>query len=138
MTSFLLANWHLVLIALVSGGLLAWPALRGGVRAGALSANDAVMLINRQKGVVIDVSEPAEFAAGHVAGARSVPFGTLEASKALPPNKALPLVVVCPTGARASRAVAVLRKLGYENAQALSGGTAAWRAANLPIEKSAA
>jgi rhodanese-related sulfurtransferase len=137
-TSFLLANWYLVLVALVSGALLVWPTVRGGVRAGGLSTNDAVMLINRQKGVVIDVSEPAEYAAGHVAGSRSVPLGTLEATKALPSNKALPLVVVCPTGSRATRAVAVLKKLGYQNVQALSGGTAAWRAANLPIEKSAA
>ena len=51
--------------------------------------------------------------------------------------KALPLVVVCPTGTRAGRAVATLKKLGFENARALAGGTAAWREANLPIEKTA-
>ena len=72
----------------------------------------------------------------------SVPFGTLEQAKdlpkELPKNKALPLVVVCPTGARASRAVAALKTLGYENAKALAGGLVAWRAANLPVEKSAA
>jgi len=46
--------------------------------------------------------------------------------------------VLCPTGARATRAVAILRKLGYENSRALAGGVAAWREANLPIERSAA
>ena len=40
----------------------------------------------------------------------------LETSRELPKNKSLPLVVVCPTGARAPRAVAVLKKLGFENA----------------------
>ena len=49
----------------------------------------------------------------------------------------LPLVIVCPTGSRAQRAHAVLRKLGYENARVLSGGLAAWRAANLPVDKTA-
>jgi rhodanese-related sulfurtransferase len=94
-------------------------------------------MINREKAVLIDVSEPAEFAAGHPVGARNVPLSALESSRELPKNKALPLVVVCPTGARAGRAVAVLKKLGFENAQALAGGLAAWRAANLPTEKTA-
>ena len=46
-------------------------------------------------------------------------------------------VIVCPTGSRAPRAVMVLKKLGYENARVLAGGLAAWRAANLPIERAA-
>ena len=61
----------------------------------------------------------------------------LDASTDLPKNKALPLVVVCPTGTRATRAVATLKKLGFENAQSLAGGLAAWREANLPVEKTA-
>jgi len=35
------------------------------------------------------------------------------------------------------RAVATLKKLGYENSHVLAGGLAAWREANLPIEKNA-
>jgi rhodanese-related sulfurtransferase len=42
---------------------------------------------------------------------------------------------VCATGARAARAAGILRKLGYEKAQPLAGGLAAWREANLPVEK---
>ena len=62
-------------------------------------------LINREKAVLIDVSEPAEFAGGHAAGSKNVPLGRLEASGDLPKNKTLPLVVVCPSGTRAVRAV---------------------------------
>ena len=134
---FLLDNWYLIVAAIVSGGLLAWPSLSRSARGGGLSTNDAVQLINRQKAVLIDVSEPGEYASAHVAGARSVPCGTLDTATNLPTNKALPLVVVCPTGARASRAVAALRKRGFENVQVLAGGLGAWRAANLPVEKSA-
>ena len=50
-------------------------------------------------------------------------------------NKALPVILVCATGARANRAVAVAKKLGYEQAQALGGGLKAWKEANLPLEK---
>ena len=64
-----------------------------------------------------------------------MPIASLETSRDLPKNKALPLVVVCPTGTRAGRAVATLKKLGFENARALAGGFEAWRAANLPVEK---
>jgi rhodanese-related sulfurtransferase len=135
---FFLDNWYLFLAAAVSGGLLVWPTLgKGAGGAAKVSANDAVQLINREKAVLIDVSEPAEYAAGHAVGSKSVPIGQLEASTALPKNKALPLVVVCPTGTRAGRAVATLKKLGFENARALAGGLEAWRAANLPVEKTA-
>ena len=109
--------------------------LAGGVSGGRLSAADAVTLINREKAVLIDVSDAAEYAAGHAVGARSIPLATLETSRDLPKNKSLPLVVVCATGSRGTRAVAALKKLGFANARALAGGLAAWRAANLPVEK---
>ena len=131
-------NWMLVLTALVSGCLLVWPQLKGKGFGGGVGTAEAVRLINREKAVLIDVSEPDEFAKGHANGARNVPLGKLEGSKDLPSNKALPLVVVCPTGSRAARAAGLLRKAGYEKAQPLTGGFGAWREANLPVEKSAA
>lgn len=132
---FLIENWLLILTALVSGGLLLWPVLQRRGGAAAVSPAEAVQLINRERAVVIDVCEPAEYQGGHVAGARNVPMDQLESSKQLPSNKALPLVVVCATGARSSRAVATLHKLGFANARSLAGGLAAWREANLPVEK---
>jgi rhodanese-related sulfurtransferase len=131
-------NWVWAVLALTSGGLLLWPLLQRQVTGPKITPNEAVMLINREKAQLIDVSEPAEYAAGHAAGARNVPLATLQSSSDLPKNKALPLVVLCPNGTRAARAVGILRKLGYENSRALAGGVAAWREANLPIEKSAA
>ena len=135
--SFVLDNWYLFVTALVSGGLLLWPTLVDNMGGAKVSAADAVRLINREKAVLIDISEPAEYAAGHAVGARSVPLAGLETSRDLPKNKSLPLVVVCPTGTRAQRAVVLLKKLGFENTTSLAGGLAAWRAANLPTEKTA-
>ena len=135
--SFVIDNWYLFATALISGGLLLWPTLVDNVGGAKVSAADAVRLINREKAVLIDISEPAEYAAGHAVGARSVPLAGLETSRELPKNKSLPLVVVCPNGSRAPRAVAVLKKLGFENARALAGGLDAWRAANLPVDKTA-
>ena len=135
--TFVLDNWYLFATALISGGMLLWPTLVDNVGGAKVSAADAVRLINREKAVLIDISEPAEYAAGHAVGARSVPLAGLETSRDLPKNKSLPLVIVCPTGSRAPRALAVLKKLGYENTRVLAGGLAAWRAANLPVEKAA-
>ncbi len=135
---FLLDNWVLVLAALTSGTMLMLPLMNkhaGGSTK--VTPTQAVHLINREKAVLIDVSENTEFASGHVAGAKNVPLGSIDASNDLPKNKALPLVLVCPTGARASRAVGMLKKRGFEKTSVLAGGLRAWREANLPIEKSA-
>jgi rhodanese-related sulfurtransferase len=133
---FILDNWMILSVALASGGMLLWPTVMGG-GAGALSAAAAVQLINREKAVVIDICETAEFSAGHVGGAKNIPLGQLEEKlPTLVKNKGVPLILVCQSGARSSRATAIAKKLGYEKAQSLSGGLAAWRAANLPVEKS--
>jgi rhodanese-related sulfurtransferase len=135
--NFLIENWFLIVAALVSGGMLVWPLIVSGSQGAALTPAQAVQLVNREKGVLIDVSEPEEYAKGHAVGARNIPFGQIESHKQLPSNKALPLVLLCPTGARAGRAAGMLRKLGYEKARVLGGGLKAWRDANLPVEKSA-
>ncbi|MFT4192043.1 MAG: rhodanese-like domain-containing protein [Comamonas sp.] len=131
--NFITQNWMLILLALVSGGLLFAPALRGGA---SLTPAAAVQRINRQKGVLIDVRDGAEYAEGHARGAKLVPAAELEAR--LPQavkNKATPIIVMCATGARAAKAVSRIKKLGYENVEALAGGLKAWRAADLPVEK---
>jgi rhodanese-related sulfurtransferase len=132
---FVINNWALIAVALVSGGLLFWPAIKGSA-GGGLSTVDAVQLINREKAIVVDVSEKEEFASGHIGGARNVPLNQLE--QRLPEtvkNKAVPVLLVCPNGARANRALGVAKKLGYDKAQVLAGGLRAWKDANLPVEK---
>lgn len=136
--SFFIENWYLFVLAAVSGGLLLWPTITGAKSGGGVSVTDAVNLINREKAVVVDVCEPAEFATGHVTNARNVPLANIAAgAKGLPTNKTLPLIVVCASGARAGTAAAKLRELGFEQAHVLAGGLKAWREANMPIEKSA-
>ncbi len=132
---FIVDNWMLLAIAFASGSLLLWPIIQGAAQTG-LSPAAAVHLINREKAVVIDVREPAEFAGGHLVGSRNVPLADLDAKLgAAVKNKALPLIFVCQTGALCGRAVASAQKLGYEKAQSLAGGLTAWKTANMPVEK---
>jgi rhodanese-related sulfurtransferase len=132
---FIIDNWMLMSVALASAALLFWPVLKGAT-GGALTAEGAVQLINREKAVVIDVCEANEYAAGHVGGAKNIPLSQLEQKlPGMVKNKALPVILVCQSGARSSRAVGIAKKLGYEQAQSLGGGLGAWTKANLPVEK---
>jgi rhodanese-related sulfurtransferase len=132
---FILDNWMLIAVAIASAAMLMWPMIQGAATTG-LGPAAAVQLINREKGVVVDVCEPTEFAAGHVGGSKNVPLADLESKLgAAVKNKTLPLILVCQTGARSGRAVSIAKKLGYERAQNLAGGLAGWKAANLPVEK---
>ena len=129
--------WLMVLVVLVAGGLLLWPTI-SGARNGGVSPTEAVRLMNREKASVIDVSEPGEYAAGHIVGSRNIPIGRLEVAPELPKNKTLPIVLVCASGKRAAKAAKALEAKGYAKAVVLAGGLAAWKTANMPIETSAA
>ena len=129
--------WLMILVAAVAGGLLLWPTITGAREAG-VSPTEAVRLMNREKASVIDVSEPGEYAAGHVVGSRNIPLGRLEVAPELPKNKTLPIVLVCASGKRAAKAAKALQAKGYAKAVVLAGGLAAWKAANMPVETSAA
>ncbi|KGM39907.1 sulfurtransferase [Aquabacterium sp. NJ1] len=133
-TSYIADNWYWMVAAGASGALLLWQQIKEG-GGGGLSPALAVQLINKEKAQVIDVCEPAEFAAAHVAGAKNIPLGEIGSGKGLPGNKKLPLVVVCAAGVRSAKAVTQLKAMGYENVQSLAGGLKAWREANLPIDK---
>lgn len=132
---FLIDNWMLLAVALISGAMLMWPAISGGSASG-LSAAQTVQLMNHEKAVVIDVCEPKEFAGGHIVGARNVPLGVLDKQlEATVKDKSLPVVMVCASGVRSNRAVAAAKKLGYQRAYSLTGGMGAWRSASMPVSK---
>ena len=81
---------------------------------------------------IVDVREPMEFAGGHIAGSRNIPLAQLGEAP-LPDG---PLVVVCQSGARSERGVAVLNRRGLTVGIAdLEGGLIAWQAAQLPLER---
>ena len=132
---FIIDNWYLIFVALASGSMLLWPLLKSA-SGGTLTPAGAVQLINREKAVVIDVCEPAEFAAGHVGGAKNIPLAQLqERLPQVAKNKAVPVIMVCAKGGRAARAAGIAKGLGYDKAQTLAGGLAAWREASMPVEK---
>ena len=74
--------------------------------------NSAEVALALQAGAtVVDVRTPAEFLAGHVAGATNLPLDELPARAAELPTDRL-VVVYCASGARSARAAAALRATG--------------------------
>ena len=134
---FVLKNAWLIALVVFSGGMLLWPMLRRmmfGI--GQVSPTEAVLLINREHALVLDVREDAEFAAGHIPEARHIPLSQLAARlPELEKWKVKPIVVNCQSGGRSSDACAVLRRSGFAQVLNLAGGIAAWQAAKLPVSK---
>ncbi|MFE4632372.1 rhodanese-like domain-containing protein [Streptomyces sp. NPDC056773] len=83
---------------------------------------------------VIDVRTPAEFAGGHLPGARNIPLDRM--SSALEELRTGPaaLLVVCAYGARSAQACRALAGHGL-TARSLSGGTSAWQRAGGALER---
>ncbi|TXD98128.1 sulfurtransferase [Psychrobacter frigidicola] len=85
--------------------------------------------------VIIDVREPAEYAAGHLEGAVLVPRGMLEFTVADLPavNGAdTSILLYCKTSGRGALAAQSLAALGYNNVVSISGGYEAWVEAGKP------
>ena len=81
--------------------------------------------------VILDVREPDEWEAGHIAGALHIPLADLPARFGELPDDA-DVVVVCRSGGRSARAVGWLTTNGYD-AINLAGGMGAWQVAGRPM-----
>ncbi len=122
-------------IAALSGSLLLLPIIQTGMAQG-LSTAEAVLLMNREKAVVIDLSEPDQFALGHPGGAINLSLKTLsnELTKSVS-DKSRPLIFFCQTGGVSAKGVAEAQKLGFTKVYLLGGGLKSWKEANLPLQK---
>jgi rhodanese-related sulfurtransferase len=84
--------------------------------------------------VVLDTRPPNEYAAGHIAGALSVPVDDLQRRlRQLPKEKEYVAYCRGPYCVYADRAVEILRSHGRQ-ARRLREGFPEWRAAGLPVE----
>jgi rhodanese-related sulfurtransferase len=81
---------------------------------------------------LLDVREPDEWLAGHIAGAQHIPLGELRERLAEVP-KDRTVLAVCRHGNRSEAAARGLRTLGY-TVENLEGGVTAWKRAGLPLE----
>jgi len=86
--------------------------------------------------LVVDVREAWEYREGHVPGALNIPLSTLpERLAELPKNR--PILLVCNSGNRSGVAADFLVGQGFDGEKVynLEGGTYAWAASGLPLER---
>ncbi len=80
---------------------------------------------------VIDVREPYEREAGHIAGTRHIELVALS-SQAASVDRERPVVFYCRAGSRSEMAAQALRASGYE-AYSMSGGLVRWAQEGRPL-----
>ena len=96
------------------------------------------LIINHEPIQLIDVRSKNEFAAGHIPGARSLPFDELTAPRIferLLPTKQVICVVSDRGQVRASLATGIFRSAGCLNAVPLVGGMKDWMDRGLPLRR---
>lgn len=102
-----------------------------------IDRDELVSRLERGEVLVLDVRPAAEYAAGHIAGARSVPMDELRRHlRTLP--KDTEVVAYCrgPYCVYADEAVRALRRKGFA-ARRLTEGFPEWRRAGLPVDAGA-
>lgn len=84
--------------------------------------------------LVLDVRTPAEYAEGHVPGARNFPHTEIAARIAeLSAAQSSDIVVYCRSGTRAKQALAVLEGAGFKRLFHLQGDYQHWAEAGRPV-----
>ncbi|HEV3072563.1 MAG TPA: rhodanese-like domain-containing protein [Solirubrobacteraceae bacterium] len=112
-----------------------WLAAPEGSAEGDAAAAPRVQVAPRVQAAprvqVIDVREPYEREAGHIAGTRHVEFASLTAAAATI-ERERPVVFYCRVGSRSDVAAQAFRGAGYQ-AYSMSGGLVRWAQEGRPL-----
>lgn len=92
--------------------------------------------------LLLDIREPDEFDAMHIAGSMHVPRGILETAceynydetvRELVEARNREVVVICRSGIRSALAVFTMQLMGYENVSSMKTGLRGWNDYELPL-----
>ena len=106
--------------------------------ANAVTAMQAVRLINHNDALVLDVRTQDEYQKSHILNSVNIPLGLLDSRiSEIQDRKTQPVILVCQSGNRSQQAARTLKKHEFIQLHNLSGGMLSWEQANLPIESGA-
>jgi rhodanese-related sulfurtransferase len=119
--------------------VLLWPLARAHAQpVPRLTAQElAARIETREPLLLIDVRTPGELTDGVIAGIRAIPMdridGEFEALKAkIAERPETGVVLICRSGARATRVAGSMIKAGFAKVVVLDGGMLAWKGAGFP------
>lgn len=130
--------WHLLRIGYnpplgwLAGGMGSWRGAAKPLQSlGIVTVDELRARLEAREIDVLDVRQPAEWAAGHIDGARFV-TGAEIPERAEELMSGGPLAVVCGSGYRSSVAASYLRSRGRRDVVSVAGGMSAWTSAGYP------
>jgi rhodanese-related sulfurtransferase len=101
-----------------------------------VDVKQAQNMVSNQGALLLDVREPAEYAAIHAPNAKLIPLGEVGLRlKEIEAYKDKPVAVICRSGRRSAKAVALLQEAGFTQASNVQGGIQAWEQAGLEVIK---
>ena len=117
--------------------LLIWTEISRRNRGYAeLTPMQAVQRINQGGISIVDISNAADFAKGHLSGSKHIALSRFnETDPEIAKLKTGPLMVVCKNGQTAHMAAAKLVKLGAPEVSVLKGGVTQWVADQYPLAR---
>jgi len=110
-----------------------WNEKRRGGKT--FSAHEVTRMMNRDEALVVDIREPADYNAGHIVNAISIPFNKIDDRwEELLPHKGKVIVLADRMGQHAGSVGNTLRKKEFQVGR-LQGGMMEWQNQNLPVVK---
>ncbi len=89
--------------------------------------------LERQKALLIDVREPAEFVSEHIRGAKLMSLANFDPTL-IPQDGNQKIVLQCQSGKRSAKAAQKMFEAGFSEVFHLQGGLPTWKAAGYPTE----
>ena len=132
---FILNHWQLSLAFMIIFVLALGNELYSQKkRAKELSTTAAIEMINNEQAIIIDIRDQPTFRAGHITDAVHASIEDFSQQR-MDKYKTKPIILVCAKGLQSATLAAKLRTQGFTQPFVLSGGIAAWQAADLPLIK---
>ncbi|MFT6927507.1 MAG: rhodanese-related sulfurtransferase [Psychromonas sp.] len=102
-----------------------------------IEAQDAIMMINKQNAIIVDVRPVDQYKKGHIVNAKNIPVSQIDEGNFsdIEKHKEAPIILVCASGDRSSGAAGKLRKAGFTQVSNLLSGMNGWAEAKLPTTK---
>lgn len=139
MKSILLIGFLLsaLIVGYMAGNPQACGAFCGVPIANSISVSEFSKKISTGKAELIDIRTSEEFQAGHLEGATNIDFYQTDKFetylKSL--DKSKTYLIYCRTGNRSSKALELMKQLGFESVSELAGGIASWQSQGKPVVK---
>ncbi len=77
--------------------------------------------LSTEGAVLLDVRTAEEYAEGHIEGSQNIPLQSIEQAERIIKEKDTPIFVHCRSGGRSAQATAILKRMGYTNAEDIGG-----------------